>query len=154
MSKDGLLPRWAGIVHPRFKTPHVAFVVMGVVSSALLLGNAALASTASNAFWMVFRLSGLIFLFSYLLLFPAFVALRRKRPDHPRPYRVPGRRAAVTLMAAVCWLFVFGGSVLFFKPAPGGDHAQAVRESWLLGVETVATVLVGLVLLPRRRAAA
>jgi len=151
---EGALPAPLGRLHPRFKTPHVAFVVMGVVSSALLLGNAALASTASNAFWMVFRLSGLIFLFSYLLLFPAFVALRRKRPDHPRPYRVPGPRAAVTLMAVVCWLFVFGGSVLFFKPAPGGDHAQAVRESWLLGVETVATVLVGLVLLPRRRAAA
>jgi hypothetical protein len=41
--------------------------------------------------------------------------------------------------------------VLFFKPAPGGDHAQAVRESWLLGLETLATVGVGVALLPRRR---
>jgi len=99
----------------------------------------------------VFRLSGLIFLFSYLLLFPAFVALRRKRPGQPRPYRVPGRPATVALLAAVCWLFVAGGSVLFFKPAPGGDRAQAVRESWLLGLEALATVGVGVALLPRRR---
>ena len=148
---EGALPALMGRLHPRFHTPYAAFIVMGLVSSALLLGNAALGSTASNVFWMVFRLSGLIFLFSYLLLFPAFVALRRKRPDHPRPYRVPGRPAVVALMAAVCWLFVAGGSILFFKPAPGGDPAQAVRESWLLGLEALVTVGVGVALLPRRR---
>ena len=148
---EGAMPALLGRLHPRFRTPHVAFVVMGVVSSALLIGNAALAASASNAFWMVFRLSGLIFLFSYLLLFPAFVALRRKRPEQPRPYRVPGRPAIVTLAAVVCWLFVALGSVLFFKPAPGGDHAQAVRESWLLGLETLVTVGIGVALLPRRR---
>lgn len=147
---EGSLPAFLGRLHPRFRTPHVAFIVMGVVSSALLVGNAALAATASNVFWMVFRLSGLILLFSYLLLFPAFVALRRKRPDQPRPYRVPGGPAVVALMAAVCWLFVAFGSVLFFKPAPGGDHAQAVKESWLLGLETLLTVGVGIALLPRR----
>jgi amino acid transporter len=149
---EGSLPSFLGRLHPRFRTPHVAFIVMGVASSALLVGNAALAATASNAFWMVFRLSGLILLFAYLLLFPAFVALRRKRPDQPRPYRVPGPPPLLALMAGVCWLFVFGSSVLFFKPAPGGDRGQAVRESWLLGLETVATVAVGVALLPRRRA--
>jgi glutamate:GABA antiporter len=148
---EGAMPALLGRLHPRFKTPHVAFVVMGLVSSALLLGNAALAASASNAFWMVFRLSGLIFLFSYLLLFPAFLALRRKRPDQPRPYRVPGGPAVVAVAAVVCWLFVALGSVLFFKPAPGGDHAQAVRESWLLGIETLVTVGIGVALLPRRR---
>ena len=31
MSKDGLMPRWAGKVHPRFHTPHVSTLVTGVV---------------------------------------------------------------------------------------------------------------------------
>src|SRR5205085_2768419 len=31
MSTDGLMPKWAGIVHPRFKTPHVSTIVTGVV---------------------------------------------------------------------------------------------------------------------------
>ncbi|MGH9672207.1 MAG: APC family permease, partial [Bryobacteraceae bacterium] len=34
---DGLLPRGLAAVHPRFQTPHVAFVAMGLVSTALLL---------------------------------------------------------------------------------------------------------------------
>ena len=31
MSKDGLMPRWAGKVHPRFHTPHISTIVTGVV---------------------------------------------------------------------------------------------------------------------------
>ena len=31
MSKDGLLPAWAGRVHPRFRTPHISTIVTGVV---------------------------------------------------------------------------------------------------------------------------
>ena len=31
MSKDGLMPAWAGRVHPRFGTPHVSTIVTGVV---------------------------------------------------------------------------------------------------------------------------
>jgi APA family basic amino acid/polyamine antiporter len=30
MSRDGLLPRWAGRIHPRFKTPHISTIVTGV----------------------------------------------------------------------------------------------------------------------------
>ena len=29
MSKDGLLPAWAGKIHPRFHTPHVSTLVTG-----------------------------------------------------------------------------------------------------------------------------
>jgi amino acid transporter len=152
-AEEGALPAFLGTLHPTFKTPYVAFAVMGAIASALLVGNAALASTASNAFWMVFKLSGLCFLLSYLLLFPAFVALRRKQPAHPRPYRMPGSPLAVTAAAVVCWLAIALMCVLFFKPSPGGDPAQAVRESWLLGLETLATLLVGLALVPWRKAA-
>src|SRR5206468_9024354 len=31
MSKDGLLPKWAGRVHPRFRTPHISTLVTGGV---------------------------------------------------------------------------------------------------------------------------
>ena len=31
MSKDGLLPAWAGRLHPRFRTPHVSTIVTGAV---------------------------------------------------------------------------------------------------------------------------
>jgi amino acid transporter len=35
MSSDGLLPKAFGKVHPRFKTPHIAIILEGVIALAL-----------------------------------------------------------------------------------------------------------------------
>jgi len=147
---EGTLPAILGRRHARFQTPHLAFVVMGTVATALLLGNALLSDRPDNVFWMTFRLSSVCFLLSYLLLFPAFVILRMRQPGIHRPYRLPGGPAAAWAAAAVCWLFVATATVLFFKPsatstAPDGG----VGESVLLGVELLATLAVGLALMPR-----
>lgn len=147
---EGALPAALGRLHPRFQTPYVAFVVMGAVSTALLIGNAMLSARADNVFWMVFKLSGVCFLVSYLLLFPAFVILRRRRAAQPRPYVMPGGPVGAWLAAGFCWLFVAGACLLFFRPSPAAaDPAAAVRESWVLLAETLATAVVGLLLMPR-----
>ena len=148
---EGALPAVLGRLHPRYNTPHRAFLIMGVISSLLLVGNAALSSSASNVFWMVFKLSGLCFLISYLMVFPAFALLRTSHPDTPRPYRMPGGITAARIAATVCWLIIAAACVLFFKPSPDVDPGQARRETWLLAGETMATLLVGLWLMPRRR---
>ena len=147
---EGALPARLGKLHPRLQTPYVAFVAMGAIATVLLAGNALLSDRADNVFWMIFRLSGVCFLLTYLLLFPAFVVLRRTRPDTPRPYRVPGGPAVAWAAAAVCWAFVAVATVLFFKPsatstAPDGG----VGESVLLGVQLLATLAVGAWLMPR-----
>jgi amino acid transporter len=147
---EGALPAWLGRLHPRYQTPHVAFVATGVVSTALLLGNALLSARADNVFWMVFKLSGVCLLVSYLLLFPAFVLLRERKPHQPRPYVMPGGRAGAWLAAVLCFAFVAGATLLFFRPAPtAADPASAVRESWVLLAETLVTAAVGLALVPR-----
>lgn len=151
---EGALPAVLGRLHPRFRTPHMAFVIMGLVSTTLLIGNAALsASNSDNVFWMVFKLSGVCFLISYLMIFPAFLALRYKRRDVPRPYRMPGGLPAAWGAACVCFAFVAGATLLFFMPSPAADPATASREMALLIGETLATLVVGIALLPRRPAA-
>jgi amino acid transporter len=147
---EGALPRLLGRLHPRFQTPYMAFVTMGVVATILLVGNAALSARADNVFWMIFKLSGVCFLISYLMVFPAFLILRRRRPGQPRPYRMPGGPLAAWLAASFCWVFIAGACLLFFRPASTGeDPARAVSESWLLVGETLATLAVGLLLMPK-----
>ncbi len=146
---EGALPAILGRLHPRFQTPHVAFLLMGVVSTLLLCGNALLAARADNVFWMVFKLSGVCLLISYLMVFPAFAVLRRTRPDVPRPYRLPGGNLMAWSAAAICFVFILGAALLFFKPAPDVSTEQGWRDAWLLGGETALTVAVGLLLLPR-----
>jgi amino acid transporter len=148
---EGSLPEPLGRLHARFRTPYMAFVIMGALATALLVGNAALSARADNVFWMIFKLSGECFLISYLMVFPAFLILRRRRGAQPRPYRMPGGPAVAGLAAGFCWLFILGACLLFFRPASNAeDPAQAVRESWLLVAETAVTLAVGLLLMPRR----
>ncbi len=148
-AEDHMAPKVLGRLHPRFKTPYVAFVIMGAVSTALLVGNALLSSNPSNVFWMIFKLSSLCLLLCYLMMFPAFLALRHTRPDQSRPYRLPGGMPVAWALTVVCWLFVFLTCLLFFKPAPGS--ADPTKEALLLAGETLLTIVVGFVLMPRPR---
>jgi peptidoglycan/LPS O-acetylase OafA/YrhL len=62
---------------------------------------------------------------------------------------MPGGPPAAWLAASFCWAFIAGACLLFFRPAVSGENpARAVRESWLLVGETLATLAVGLLLLP------
>lgn len=147
---EGSAPAILGRLHPRYDTPYMAFVIQGALSTALLLGNAALSSRADNVFWMVFKLSGVCFLISYLMVFPAFVLLRYRRPSQPRPYRMPGGIPAAWAAAVVCTAFIAFAILLFFRPAPTAENpSAAMYETWLLVAETLLTLAVGLTFLPR-----
>jgi len=147
-AEEGMLPAALGRLHPRYKTPYLAFVWTGIVSTALLVGGALLSSSQSNVFWMTFRTSALCLLLSYLLVFPSFVVLRRKRPDHPRPYRMPGGAAGASVASWVCTLYIFGACVLFFAPSPTSQ--EPLKEALVLGAVTAVTIVVGVLLIPRR----
>jgi amino acid transporter len=148
-AEEGVLPAALGKLHPRFKTPYVAFIVMGTISTLLLIGNAALASSASNVFWMIFSLSGVCFLISYLMVFPAFLVLRYAKPAQPRPYRLPFGVAGAWSATLVCWIFIAGATLLFFLPAPGAQNG--LGEKALLAGETLLTLLAGWLLIPKAR---
>ncbi|HXV63846.1 MAG TPA: APC family permease [Vicinamibacteria bacterium] len=145
-AEEGLLPKALSKLHPRFQTPYVAFAMMGLVSTALLVGNALLSSNTVNVFWMSFKLSGVCFLLSYLLMFPSFLALRYRAASTPRPYRMPGGLSVAWAATIVCWVFVAGASLLFFAPSPTSD--DPALETWILAGETGLTILAGWLLIP------
>jgi APA family basic amino acid/polyamine antiporter len=90
MSRDGLLPPALQKVHPKYRTPHVATIVTGLIA-AFFAG--------------VFPLDvlGELISIGILLAFTAVCAgvlvLRRTQPDTPRPFRVPA--ATFTCIAGV-----------------------------------------------------
>jgi APA family basic amino acid/polyamine antiporter len=94
MSKDGLLPKWAGVVHPRFKTPHVSTIVTGVVV-ALAAGLTPIATLGT--------LVSIGTLMAFVIVSIGVIVLRRTRPDLPRPFRMP----MVPLLPAVSALVAF-----------------------------------------------
>ncbi|HYN09208.1 MAG TPA: amino acid permease [Vicinamibacterales bacterium] len=96
MAIRGLFFRRAAQVHPRFRSPHVAVVLLTIWSSIL-----ALSGTYEQLFTYVVFTSVLFSLLGGLALFK----LRRSRPHAERPYRVWG-------YPVVPALFVIGAVVL------------------------------------------
>jgi APA family basic amino acid/polyamine antiporter len=103
MARDGLLPpSFFAAVHPRFRTPHRATILVGIIVAivAALLPLQVLA-----------ELVNIGTLFAFVVVCAAVLIMRSTRPDVPRPFRTPwvpfvpiaGMLANVTLMVALGW---------------------------------------------------
>jgi APA family basic amino acid/polyamine antiporter len=99
MSRDGLLPPWAGSVHPRFHTPHISTLVTGVVV-ALAAGFTPIGTLGS--------LVSIGTLMAFVIVSIGIIVLRRTRPDLPRPFRMPWV-PVLPLLSAVVSLFLMLG---------------------------------------------
>jgi len=133
MSRDGLLPRWAGAVHPRFRTPWISTILVGLfvaVFAALIpideLGELVSIGT----------------LLAFVIVCAGVWVLRRKRPDLPRPFKTPWVPAVPILGILVCaylmtslprdtwlrlvvWLVV--GLIIYFSYGKKHSRVQSLR---------------------------
>ena len=83
MAKDGLFFRKMAEIHPRFRTPHVALLVVGTWSTFICL-------IPGGTFEQLLKYAVFgAWIFLGLAVF-GVVLLRRKRPDLPRPYKTVG----------------------------------------------------------------
>ncbi len=80
MSRDGLLPRWFSVPHPRFQTPHRPTLIAGVLT-AVVAGLLPIREVA--------ELVNIGTLSAFVTICIAVIVLRRTRPDAPRRFRTP-----------------------------------------------------------------
>jgi APA family basic amino acid/polyamine antiporter len=80
MSRDGLLPKWASAIHPRFKTPWISTLVVGLFISifAGLLPISVLGDLVSIGT-----------LFAFIIVCIGVWVLRKQRPEIDRPFKTP-----------------------------------------------------------------
>jgi len=107
MARDGFLPPGLARVHPRFKTPHVATILTGVL--------VAVVGAVANIDEMV-DLTNIGTLFAFVLVCLGVVILRRRDPERPRPFRVPFGSFLVPVAGATSCLVL---------------ASQLPRSSWL-----------------------
>ncbi|WP_411072437.1 amino acid permease [Streptomyces sp. cmx-4-25] len=98
MSRDGLLPRFFSVTHPRFKTPYRPTVLLGVII-AIVAGFTSINELAT--------LVNIGTLFAFVMVAAGVIVLRRTRPDLPRAFRTPWVPALpVVSIAASFWLML------------------------------------------------
>jgi len=85
MGSHNLVPRVLSRIHPRFKTPYISIIIFSVVALLLLTPGLFAAD--------VFKNMGALYAFGSLLAFvfahASILRLRTKRPDLPRPFKLP-----------------------------------------------------------------
>lgn len=135
-AQEGELPRIFGYEHPRLGTPVGAAVLMGIVSTFILLLYGFLSGSNEDLFWSLFAFSAVIFLLPYEGMFLAFIRMRLRDPAHSRPYKVPGGIGVARLLAWICFLVLALSIVLFiYVPGEGID--------WTVFTGVIVTLAIG-----------
>jgi amino acid transporter len=133
---EGELPRIFGIESKKLGTPVGAAVLMGVVSTVVLILYGFMSGSNEDLFWSLFAFSAVIFLLPYEGMLLTFVKMRIVDADHPRPYRVPGGLGVARIAAWTC-IAVLALSIVLFIYTPGNGM------EWPVLVGVVVTLLIG-----------
>ena len=111
MARDGLMPALFARVHPKFQTPHIGTIIVGVVAATMagLLPLEFLGDLVSMGTLLAFA-----------TVSAGVLILRYTRPDLPRPFKVPFAVVICPLGVAAC---------LYLFSLPFKDHWE-VMLSW------------------------
>ena len=134
-ANEGEFPTAFAYEPRELRTPVGAAVLMGVVSSLVLVAYGFIAGSNADLFWSLFAFSGVIFLIPYVLLVLAFARLRGIDAARPRPYRVPGGDAVARLLAGCCaGLLVLAIILFIYTPGVGIDFAVLLGAVVVLAI--------------------
>ena len=117
-----MLPKFFASIHPKYKTPYIAVLSIGLLSClSPLFGRTVLV-------WLV-NVSSFAVVIAYAFVPVAFLALRREEPELPRPFRVSHPRLVGygAVLLALAFLSVF----LPWSPAAlGWPHEWGMLALW------------------------
>ncbi|MDR2295710.1 MAG: APC family permease [Clostridiales Family XIII bacterium] len=100
MARAKMLPPVFGKLHPKYKTPTAAILLVGVITVfAPFLGRSALV-------WFI-DASAFGTVVAYFMVALSFIALRRNEPDLARPYKVKGGMTIGVLAVLVALFFLY-----------------------------------------------
>ncbi|MGD0310064.1 MAG: amino acid permease [Acidobacteriota bacterium] len=135
MSRDGLFPKWAGRVHPRFRTPYLSSISLGIFVSFF---------AALVPIGILGELVSIGTLLAFVIVCAGVWVLRIKRPELPRPFKTPmvplvpilGIVVSLLLMASLpfwTWMRLIGwliiGMWIYFGYSRKHSKVQALLAS-------------------------
>ena len=132
MANDGLLWSWAGKIHPKFRTPYLSSIAVGVFV-AIFAGLIPIG--------ILGELVSIGTLLAFVIVCAGVWMLRRRHPDLARPFKTPwvpfvpimGILIAGAMMAALPWetwvrlaIWLAIGMVIYFLY--GKNHSRVQRK--------------------------
>jgi APA family basic amino acid/polyamine antiporter len=113
MSHDGLLWPWASKIHPRFRTPYISSIVVGIFVACLAM---------LVPLSVLDEMTSVGTLLAFVLVSAGVWMMRRKHPELPRPFKTP-MVPLVPILSILC----SGTLIVFLSPA-----TQIRLVAWLI----------------------
>ncbi|EUJ28812.1 amino acid permease family protein [Listeria floridensis FSL S10-1187] len=133
------LPRVFGIQNKKNEMPLGANLLNGLVASLLVVIAPLIPN--ENIFWAFFALNVVALLASYIMMFPAFLKLRKIDPDRPRPFKVPGGKVLLNLFTYIpVALLVI---TLIFSAVPLNGSSAELNEKIPILIGAIAAFIIG-----------
>ena len=143
MARDGAMPRIFARIHPKYRTPYVAILTLGLLSVMLNL---------TNSIIYIASLSLFADLFYYVIGIAASYGLRKRRPELARPYKAPFIMVGAPVSAVIYLIMMtqldsdafwsgviwcaLGLIIYYLCRQRYGDQADARLDQEIMTVET------------------
>jgi len=119
--------------------PNGAAIMNGIVATIVVVIGAFLPN--SDLFWSFFALNLVMFLISYLAIFPAFLKLRKTDPDRERPFRAPGGKVMQKILAIVPMILIVVS--VFFTAVPMSFDSDTLTATLPITIGSVLFIIIG-----------
>lgn len=130
--------RWA-----KNDMPIGSALMNGIVATIIVLlgGVMSVVAPDSELFWSFFALNLVLFLMSYLPVFPAFLKLRKTDPGAERPFRVPGGPVMLKVMAYLPLLLIIVS--IIFTAVPLSFDGETLSATLPITIGAVICIALG-----------
>lgn len=140
------MPRFFSIRSKKNGMPVGTSVINGIVASIVVVIGAFLPN--SDLFWSFFALNLVMFLLSYLPIFPAFLKLRKTDPERPRPFKVRGGSGFLKALAYIPMILIVIS--LIFTAVPLSFDSETLLSTLPITIGTIIFLILDEILISMR----
>lgn len=138
-AENGDMPKVFGKRGGKNNMPVGTAIMNGVVASIVVLIAPLLPN--QDLFWSFFSLNLVMFLLSYVPVFPAFYKLRKIDPERPRPFKVKGSDNFLKLLVAAPMIMIIIS--LIFTALHLKFDSETLREQLPVTIGAIIFILIG-----------
>ncbi len=134
MARDGLLPKAFAVVHPKFRTPWIGTIVLGIVIAI------------AAAFLPISILGDLVSLgtaTAFAIVCLSVIFLRVKHPEMERPFKVPGGIFTAVLGILACLFLASQNLIPMFQHAAADNPLPLMLLGGYAAVGAVIYIIYG-----------
>ena len=138
-AENGDMPAIFGKRNPKNNMPVGGIMVTAIVASAVVIAAPFIPN--QSLFWSFYALNLVMFLMSYIPVFPGFLKLRKTDPDKERPFKVPGGNGVLTVLAYVPMILIIVS--IIFTAVPLSFDAETLAGTLPITVGAIIFIILG-----------